>query len=93
MNNLVWKVEGAWDEFDNCPGQVLFFHKKENAQKFLRKWLTIETEIWKREAQDPTWWPGCETWEDVVDYLVSHGGDSDVAWIDTVKFEDEEEVN
>lgn len=17
--NLVWKVEGAWDEFDNCP--------------------------------------------------------------------------
>lgn len=91
MNNLVWKVEGAWDEFDNCPGQVLFFHKKENAQKFLRKWLTIETEIWKREAQDPTWWPGCKTWEDVVDYLVSHGGDSDVAWIDTVKFEDEGE--
>lgn len=91
--NLVWKVEGAWDEFDNCPGQVLFFHKKENAQKLLRQWLTIETEIWKREAQDPTWWPGCKTWEDVVNYLMSQGGDPDVAWIDTVKFEDEEEGN
>lgn len=93
MNNLVWKVEGAWDEFDNCPGQVLFFHKKENAQKWLREWLTIETKIWKREAQDPTWWPGCKTWEDVVNYLMSQGGDPNVAWIDTVKFEDEEEMN
>lgn len=61
MSNLIWKVESAWDEFDNCPGQVLFFHKKENAQKCLREWLTIETKIWKREGQDPTWWPGCKT--------------------------------
>lgn len=93
MNNLVWKVEGAWDEFDNCPGQVLFFHKKENAQKLLWKWLTVETKIWEREGQDPTWWPGCKAWDDVVDYLMSQGGDPDVAWIDTVKFEDEGEMN
>lgn len=84
----IWKVEGAWDEFDNCPGQILYFHKKENAQKRLREWLTVETKIWERKGQNPTWWPNCETWDDVVDYLMSQGGDPDVAWIDTVKFED-----
>lgn len=63
MSNLVWKVESAWDEFDNCPGQVLFFHKKENAQKCLREWLTVETKIWEREGLDPTRtrWPDCKT--------------------------------
>lgn len=91
MSNLVWKVESAWDEYNNCPGQILYFRKKENAQKCLRKWLKTETEIWKREGQDPTWWPGCKTWNDALDYLVSHGGDSDVAWIDTIHFEDEGE--
>lgn len=93
MNNLVWKVESAWDEFDDCPGQILYFHKKENAQKCLREWLTVETKIWEREGQDPSWTSGCKTWEDIVDYLMSQGGDSDVAWIDTIKFEDEEEAN
>ena len=92
MSNLVWKVESAWDKFNDCPGQVLFFHKKENAQKCLREWLTAETKIWERVIP-PTLWPGCKTWEDVVNYLVSQGGDANVAWIDTVKFEDEEEMN
>ena len=55
--------------------------------------MTIETKIWKREAQDPTRWPGCKTWEDVVNYLMSQGGDANVAWIDTVRFEDEGEDN
>ena len=92
MSDLVWKVESAWDEFDNCPGQILYFHKKENAQKCLRKWLTVETKIWEREGLILTAvWPNCKTWEDVVDYLVAQGGDSDVAWIDTIKFEDEGE--
>lgn len=93
MNNLVWKVESAWDEFNNCPGQVLFFHKKENAQKCLREWLTVETKVWEREGQDPTRtrWPGCETREDVINYLMSQGGDANIAWIDTIKIEDEGE--
>ena len=95
MSNLVWKVESAWDEFDNCPGQVLFFHKKENAQKCLREWLTVETKIWERAGLDATRtrWPGCKTWEDVINYLISCGGDANIAWIDTIKIEDEGENN
>lgn len=91
--SMVWKVESAWDEYCNCTGRVLYFHKKENAEKLLRQWLVIEVEGWKSEGQDPTWWPGCKTWDDVLNYLVSNGGDSDIAWIDTVKFEDEEGEN
>lgn len=87
-----WKVESSWDGYCNCTGQILYFHKKENAEKLLREWLTIEVNSWD-EVIDFTWWPGCKTREDVVDYLVSHGGDKDIAWIDTVKFEDEEEAN
>lgn len=66
-----------------------FFHKKENAEKRLRELLTTETKIWEREGLDPTWWPPCKTWENVVDYLMSQGGHPNVAWIDTIKFEDE----
>lgn len=69
----------------------MYFRKKENAQKRLREWLIAEIGTWKYEGQDPTWWPGCKTWDDVLDYLVSYGGDSDIAWIDTIHFEDEEE--
>lgn len=87
----VWKVESAWDTYNNCPGQALFFHKKENAQKLLREWLTAETKKWQEEGQDPTWTAGCKTWEDVVNYLMFYGGDPDVAWLDTVEFEDEGE--
>lgn len=85
----IWKVEYAFDEYDNEPGEVLYFHKKENAEKQLRQWITTETKIWEREGQDPAWWPNCKTWEDVIDYIMSRGGDPDVAWIDTIKFEDE----
>jgi hypothetical protein len=62
MSNTIWKVESAWDEFDNCPGQVLYFHKKENAEKCLREWLTIEAKIWEREGLDAAClrWP-CKT--------------------------------
>ncbi len=88
---MVWKVESAWDEYCNCTGQILYFHKKENAEKLLREWLKVEIDNWNGEGQDPSWWPGCETWDDVLNYLISNGGDSDIAWIDTVKFEDEEE--
>lgn len=91
MNNLVWKIEAAWDEYNDCPGQILYFRKKENAQKCLREWLKVEINTWECEGQDPTWWPGCETWEDVIEWCVSRGGDPDVAWIDTIKFEDEGE--
>ena len=91
--STVWKVESAWDEYCNCTGQILYFHKKENAEKLLREWLKVETDNWKGEGQDPSWWPGCKTWDDVLNYLVSNGGDFDIAWIDTVKFEDEEGEN
>ena len=86
----IWKVEAAWNEYDNEPGEILYFHKKENAEKRLRQLVTTETKIWEREGQDPTWWPNCKTWEDVINYIMSRGGDPGVAWIDTIKFEDEE---
>lgn len=35
MSNTIWKVECAWDEYDNEPGEVWYFHKKENAEKRL----------------------------------------------------------
>lgn len=79
---MVWVVR----EYMSCLNHI--FQKKENAQKCLREWLTVETKIWERKGQNSTWWPNCETWDDVVDYLMSQGGDLDVAWIDTVKFED-----
>lgn len=87
----VWKIEAAWDIYNNCPGQTLYFRKKENALKCLRKWLIAETKKWQEEGQDPTWTAGCKTWDDVVNYLMFYGGDPDVAWLDTVKFEDEGE--
>lgn len=89
--SMVWKLEATWDEYENCPGQILYFHKKVNAQKRLREWLKAEIGTWKYEGKDPTWWPACKTWDDVIEWYVSRGGDSDVAWIDTIKFEDEEE--
>lgn len=91
MSNLVWKVESAWDKYSNCPGQILYFRKKENAERLLRRWLKTEIEIWKRAGFSPCWIHSCETWEEVLEYLMSHGGHPNVAWIDTIKFEDEEE--
>lgn len=89
MSNTIWKVECIWNEYDNEPGEIWYFHKKENAEKRLRELLTTETKIWEREGLDPTWWPPCKTWENVVDYLMSQGGHPNVAWIDIIKFEDE----
>lgn len=47
---MVWKVEAAWDNYNNCPGQILYFRKKENAQKRLREWLIAEIGTWKYEG-------------------------------------------
>lgn len=91
MSNLVWKVESAWDEYNNCRGQILYFHKKENAEKLLRKWLKVEIEIWKRAGFSSYWIHSCETWEEALEYLMSQGGHPEVGWIDTIRFEDEGE--
>lgn len=87
----IWKLEAAYNEYDECSGDILYFHKKENAEKVLRKWVKEETEYWKQEEQDPTWWPNCKTWDDVLEWYMSRSGDFDVAWIEPITFEDEEE--
>lgn len=84
----MWKVERAYDEWADCPVEVKYFRKKENAEQRLREWLKEGLSGWEYQRLDPSIYQGCKTWDDVLELKVSHGGDIDIATMEEIKTED-----